>query len=42
MINYLLKKLKENYKIYAALNGNEAKIKLKALKYNQISSSLIS
>jgi len=42
MINYILKKLKENYNVYAALNGNEAKKKLKALKYNQISSSLMS
>lgn len=32
MINYLLKKLKENYNVYAALNGNEAIKKIKTLK----------
>lgn len=32
MINYLLKKLKESYNVYAALNGNEAIKKIKSLK----------
>ena len=31
MINYLLKKLRCNYNVYAALNGNEALKKIKAL-----------
>ncbi len=32
MVNYLLMKLKENYNIYTALNGNEALKKIKSLK----------
>jgi signal transduction histidine kinase/DNA-binding NarL/FixJ family response regulator len=32
MVNYLVKKLRETYNIYAALNGNEALKKLKALR----------
>jgi len=32
MINYLLRKLKENYNVYGALNGNEAIKKIKSLK----------
>jgi signal transduction histidine kinase/DNA-binding NarL/FixJ family response regulator len=32
MINYLLKKLKENYNVYPALNGHEAIKKIKDLK----------
>jgi len=32
MVNYLAKKLRETYNVYAALNGNEALKKLKGLK----------
>ncbi len=32
MINYLLKKLKSNYNVYASLNGNEALRKIKSLR----------